>query len=91
MYVWGRTPTATRGRVVVQQKSTSRWKTLAVLTSDRAGIFRRTFTTVPRGDVRARLAGTSDLSLPFSLRAVPDHIYIPFGGIPLEPPKKKDG
>ena len=91
VYVWGRTPTATRGRVVVQQKSTSRWKTLAVLTSDRAGIFRRTFTTVPRGDVRARLAGTSDLSLPFSLRAVPDHIYIPFGGIPLEPPKKKDG
>jgi hypothetical protein len=89
VYVWGRIPTSKRGRVVVQQRSTSRWKTLAVLRSDRAGIFRRTFATVQRGYVRARLAGTSDLSLPFSLRAVPDHIYTPFGGIPLEPPKKK--
>ena len=58
---------------------------------DRAGIFRRTFATVQRGYVRARLAGTSDFSLPFSLKAVPDHIYTPFGGIPLEAPKKKKG
>ena len=63
----------------------------AVLMSERAGIFQRTFATVPMGYVRARLAGTSDLSLPFSLKAVPDRIYTPFGGVPLEPPKKKGG
>ena len=91
VYVWGRTPTSKRGRVLVQQKSTSRWKTLAVLTSDGAGIFQRTFATAPRGDVRARLAGTADFSLPFSLKAVADRIYTPFGGVPLEPPKKKSG
>jgi hypothetical protein len=41
--------------------------------------------------VRARLVGTNELSIPFSLKAVPDRVFYPFGETPLEPPKKTPG
>jgi hypothetical protein len=89
IYVWGRTPTSERERVLVQQRTASRWKTLALVTSNGYGIFQRTFASGRKGYVRARVAGTTDVSLPFSLAAVPDQMFTPFGGIPLEPGKTK--
>jgi hypothetical protein len=56
--------TSKQARVVVQQRTASRWKTLAVLTSDRYGIFQRTFAATHRGYVRARLAGTKTPASP---------------------------
>jgi hypothetical protein len=88
VYVWGRTPTSQRGRLRIERRAGSGWRTLGILASDAAGIFQRTFATPPTGYVRARLVGTSQVSLPFSLRAVPDRVYTPFGQTPLEPPGK---
>ena len=62
-----------------------------MLTSDGAGNFPRRFATSRKGWVRARLGGTSELSIPFSLKAVPDRVFYPFGQTPLEPPKKTAG
>jgi hypothetical protein len=80
--VWGRTPWGLRGRVVIEQRGSS-WRRVATLRSDRFGIFTKTLRTSKRGFMRARLLPASgrpaELSVPFSLRRVPDRSVNPFG------------
>jgi hypothetical protein len=82
VYVWGRTPWGRPGRVVIQQKVTRRWRTVAVLPANSYGIFSRKLRITQRGFVRARLAGGSPSSVPFTLRK-PRTCYVnAFGGEP---------
>ncbi len=80
--VWGRTPWGLRGRVVIERRGAS-WKKVATLHSDRHGIFTSTLRTSRRGFMRARLLPASgqaeELSVPFSLKRVPDRSVNPFG------------
>lgn len=79
VFVWGRTPSGTPGRVNVQQKVAGRWRTLGVLHTDRYGIFSRIYGTKSAGNLRAVLPDSRDMSVPFSLHAPPDHVYPVFG------------
>jgi hypothetical protein len=80
--VWGRTPWGRRGRVVIERRG-SRWRKVVTLQSDRYGIFTRRLRAPRRGYMRARLLPASgrvaELSVPFSLRRVPDRPVDPFG------------
>jgi hypothetical protein len=80
--VWGRTPFGRRGRVVIERRGAT-WRRVATLRSDRFGIFTRTLRTSRRGFMRARLLPASgrpaELSVPFSLKRVPDRAVNPFG------------
>jgi hypothetical protein len=80
--VWGRTPFGRRGRVVIEQRGTG-WRKVVTLRSDGNGIFTRTLRASKRGFMRARLlpAGgqPGELSVPFSLKRVPDRAVNPFG------------
>ena len=80
--VWGRTPFGRRGRVAIERRG-SHWRSVATLRSDRFGIFTKTLRTSRRGFMRARLLPASgrpaELSVPFSLRRVPDRAVNTFG------------
>ena len=79
--VWGRTPNGKPGRVVVEQTFRGGWKQLGTLGADRYGIFAARYPPAAsaRDSLRARLAGTSTTSVPFSLTRPPDKYYPPFG------------
>jgi hypothetical protein len=79
VYVWGRTPTSNRARVIVQQRVGRRWKRLARLRANRYGIFSRRIRTSRRGKLRARMAKSGEGSISFSLRRPPDLPVNPFG------------
>ncbi|HET7589888.1 MAG TPA: hypothetical protein VFK14_06855 [Solirubrobacterales bacterium] len=78
---WGRTPTSTPGKVVIQVHGARHWRRAAVARADGSGIFRGTIRTRygrgHRGTVRARYRGVG--SIPFSLKPVPDFRQPPFG------------
>jgi hypothetical protein len=79
VYVWGRTPFGKRGRVLVEQEIQGAWKRLGIVPTDGNGIFEHTFSAHTVGWIRGRLIGSGERTLPFSLKAVPDHSYKPFG------------
>jgi hypothetical protein len=80
-FFWGRTPTSSGGRVVIQIRGHGRWRTAAVARADRSGIFkgvvRTTYGRDRRGAVRARHRG--EIAVPFSLHPVKDFHQPPFG------------
>jgi hypothetical protein len=79
--VWGRVPESDARSVRIERKVGARWQQIAVLRSDRVGIFTRVLPLrAETGYLRARLADDSDRSLPFGLKAVPDVRISPFGG-----------
>ena len=86
--VWGRTPAGLRGRVVVEQSFRGGWRRLALLTTDRHGIFQRRFEIGRVGAVRARLLSTGEKSVPFGVRPVPDRFFNPFGLPTLLEPRR---
>jgi len=89
VYVWGRTPAGEPSRVIVERLVPGgAWRRLGIVRTTRYGIFQRTFPAAKTGWIRARI-GRVDASLPFSLTAVPDHFYNPFGLPTLLEPKKK--
>jgi hypothetical protein len=50
------------------------------VTTNAFGIFRTSYLSSGRGQLRARLIGpVGDVSQPFSLKAPPDQFYRPFG------------
>jgi hypothetical protein len=81
--VWGRTPWGRRGRVRIERRRGAGWHKVVTLRSDRHGIFTRKLRTSKRGFLRARLLPVSgragELSVPFSLKRVPDRTVNPFG------------
>jgi hypothetical protein len=74
VFAWGRTPAGRPGRVVVEQSSSSGWRRLGTLRTDRYGIFSQLY-----APLRARLLDRNDTSLPFSLQVPPDQFFYPFG------------
>ncbi len=82
VFVWGRTPWGLSGRLIIQQKTSRRWRTVAAASANGYGIFSRKLRIARRGFVRARLADRSATSVPFSLRK-PRTCYVnAFGGSP---------
>ena len=81
LYFWGRTPTSSRGRVVVQILRGGHWRKAAIVRANAAGIFsglaRQRYGRNRRGAARAVYAGRP--SLPFSMKPVPDFVQPPFG------------
>ena len=78
---WGRTPTGTPGRVVIQVLKHGHWRKAGVARADSAGIFRgiadHRYGRNRKGAARAVYEGGS--SLPFSMKPVPDFPHPPFG------------
>lgn len=78
-HFWGRTPSSESGRIDIQVRSSTRWKTVARTKADQNGIFLGSVRTkMRRGFVRALYRGSS--AVPFSLKNVPDMYFRPFGG-----------
>jgi hypothetical protein len=78
---WGRTPTSSPGRVVIERAEGAGWRAVAAGRADRFGIFRGSFaTTIRSGSFRARVG--SDTSTPFSLTKPRDLLVSPFGTTP---------
>lgn len=80
-YFWGRTPTSTGGRVVIQVRKGGGWRNAEVVRADRHGIFegmaKGDYGRRKRGTVRARYR--RERSVPFSLKPVRDFYQPPFG------------
>ncbi|MEZ5079038.1 MAG: hypothetical protein R2725_16540 [Solirubrobacterales bacterium] len=82
LFVWGRTPGSTRGRVAIQVKGKRGWRTVAKVRANKHGMFQRTlkgkrYGANRRGSVRARYQGVE--SVPFPMRPVRDFYQPPFG------------
>jgi len=79
VYVWGRTPRGERRTVAIDRKVSGAWRRVAVIASDRYGVFAATLPLAyrPSDSLRATL-GTQH-SLAFSLRVPPDMRVDPFG------------
>jgi hypothetical protein len=81
LFFWGRTPTSSPGRVVIQIFKGGRWQGVAVARANRAGIFRglihRRYGRNRRGSARAVYQG--QVAIPFSMRPVSDFPHPPFG------------
>jgi len=81
LYFWGRTPSSSRGKVVVQLLEHGHWRRAAVVRADAAGVFsglaRQRYGRNRHGAARALVAGRP--SLPFSMKPVPDFVQPPFG------------
>ncbi len=82
--VWGRTPSGKPGRVIVEQSFKGGWNRLAILRTDRFGIFQKSFERRATGRVRAQLAGFPERATPFGLRRLADRGYNPFGKTTLD-------
>ena len=89
VYVWGRTPGGNAGQVLVEQSFNGGWKRLGILRTNGHGLFQYRFRTGRRGWVRARVVGTGDRAVPFSLKRVPDRYFGAFG-VAIEPGKPGD-
>ncbi|HXC23425.1 MAG TPA: hypothetical protein VNU28_02465 [Solirubrobacteraceae bacterium] len=81
--VWGRTPAGTPGRVRIQWLQGSRWRTFALLSSDRDGIFTAS-PSLPRAanpaSTQLRASQVGGASAPaFSLQRPPAIAVTPFG------------
>ena len=85
VFVWGRTPQSTAGKVVLSYRKGSGWRRIGTTTADRNGMFKSLVRTrftrkigrLKRGGVRASYRGQD--SLGFSLRPVKDFRQPPFG------------
>ncbi|MGH2978054.1 MAG: hypothetical protein ACRDLQ_00265, partial [Solirubrobacterales bacterium] len=77
--VWGRTPGAARGRVAIERSRRGKWRRLRTLRADRNGMFGKRIRGPRRGRIRARLVGSRDASVGFSLTRPPDMPVNPFG------------
>jgi hypothetical protein len=79
-FFWGRTPTSTGGKVVIQIREGG-WRAAATVRADRNGIFtgvaKGLYGRHKRGMVRARYRG--ETAVPFSLHPVKDFYQPPFG------------
>jgi hypothetical protein len=87
VYMWARTPTSRPARVSIEQqlRAGGPWRRVGAVSAGRYGIAERVLGTSPVGRYRARFS-RRETSLPFSIKAPPDHFYNPFGSPqPLKP------
>ncbi len=73
--------------MLVEQQFRGGWERLALLRTNGHGIFQARFATNKTGFVRARTADRGERAVPFSLKAVPDRFFNPFGGPALRSAK----
>jgi hypothetical protein len=79
--IWGRTPSGRPGAVIVERQTANGWVTAVRLRSDSYGVFSAQLPG-PRPDTtafRARLASSTERSIPFSLSVPPARRVAPFG------------
>ena len=79
VFVWGRTPTNGPAVIVVQQSVAGRWRAVARLRADVAGIFQATFADRELTPLRAQVVGSGVLAPTFSPRPTRDLRVQPFG------------
>ena len=78
--IWGRTPGSKSGKIRIQQNWGTGWRRVLVVKANKFGVFSRTFRSRKKtGRLRA-IYGNS-ISIPFSLKRVPDQYFRPFGGL----------
>jgi len=77
--VWGRTPDSGPGRVRIERFRKGKWRRLRTLRADRNGMLRKRIRGPRRGRIRARMVGSGEASVGFSLRRPPDMPVNPFG------------
>jgi hypothetical protein len=77
--VWGRTPFARIGIVIIERRVGKRWVSVARVRTDRHGIFSRRLAASPSTSLRARHLAPSEASMAFSLIVPPDRPTTPFG------------
>ena len=81
LYFWGRTPSSSPGRVVVQVLKRGHWRKAAVARANAGGIFqglsRRRYGRNKQGAARVVYKGQA--SPAFSMRPIPDFSHPPFG------------
>jgi Cellulase (glycosyl hydrolase family 5) len=79
--VWGRTPDSSAHSVKIERKTSSGWRVVKTVSASGAGIFTKRWSSGDRdGKYRARLAGTPNASVGFSLVRPRDRFVNPFGG-----------
>ncbi|MDQ2982457.1 MAG: hypothetical protein M3R70_00825 [Actinomycetota bacterium] len=79
VFVWGRTPSGTAHKVVIEQLLKGKWRRVAALRANRFGIFSERLRVSLRGSFRAQL-GSGTTSLPFNYKVPPDiKLDNPFG------------
>ncbi len=77
---WGRTPNGKPGTVIIQRKTSSGWRNQTTVAANSYGIFAKVWrSSLTRGVFRAKVKGTTNLSLGFSLTGIKDKYYYPFG------------
>lgn len=81
VFVWGRTPAEAQRTVAIERRTASGWRRVGFLTTNRYGIFSKTYSAVIGTSMRARMG--TEISFPFSLKQPPpyriDEGYGPFG------------
>jgi hypothetical protein len=80
--VWGRTPASRSSTVAIEQQSGSTWSRLALLSTNRWGVFTAKLTRFGSAPVRARLSAATQASVPFALEPPPGDdltLATPFG------------
>jgi hypothetical protein len=80
--VWGRTPASRRSTVLIEQGSGSTWTRLALVSTNRWGVFTTRIARSGTAPVRARLAPSAEASVPFALETPPGDdltMATPFG------------
>jgi hypothetical protein len=77
--VWGRTPDGKPGRVAIERARGRKWRRLATLRADGHGMFVKRIAGPRNGTLRARVLGSGEAAVGFSLKPVPDRPFNPFG------------
>jgi hypothetical protein len=77
--VWGRTPDSAAARVAIERSRKGKWRRLRTLRAGSNGVFRKRLRGPRRGSIRARLLGSGEASVGFSLKRPPDMPVNPFG------------
>jgi hypothetical protein len=77
--VWGRTPSAKSGSVIVERRAGTRWASVTRLRADRYGIFSAKLAASTATAMRARLVAPAESSIPFALTGPPARRIAPFG------------
>jgi hypothetical protein len=81
LFVWGRTPTSTGGKVAIQILRGATWHTQSVLRADAHGMFSKTLNTGYGANKKgtARAVYLNESSIGFPMRRVGDYPQPPFG------------
>jgi hypothetical protein len=77
--VWGRTPAGVPEKVIVEGRTGRGWRRLARIATNAHGILERHLPAFSGSALRARIDGTDQRTLAFSLTPTRDRVVFPFG------------